>query len=199
MADYVEMWSPTGRQIVALSGGRATAGTRLENDIVVSGDTSVSGFHLVFEAYGPGWALRDMGSRNGTLVNGDRLLGERVLRDGDEIALGRTRLVFRTEDAATQPPTDSDGDRPDITKRERDVLIELCRPVLDRDLFTEPATVREISETLVVSETAVKQHLGNLYAKFGIEGESERRRSHLANEAIRRGVISLADLRATTL
>ena len=120
MADYVEMWSPTGRQIVALSDGRVTAGTRLENDIVVSGDTSVSGFHLVFEAYGPGWAFRDMGSRNGTQVNGDRLLGERVLHDGDEIVFGRTRLVFRTEDAAAQPDTDSDGDRPEITKRERE-------------------------------------------------------------------------------
>jgi hypothetical protein len=45
----------------------------------------------------------------------------------------------------------------------------------------------------VVTEAAVKQHLANLYSKFGIAKEA-RRRLLLANEAIRVGAISASDL-----
>jgi DNA-binding NarL/FixJ family response regulator len=69
-----------------------------------------------------------------------------------------------------------------ITPRERDVLIALCRPV------------REMAQVLEVSEAAIKQHLLNLYGKFGIGEGDARRRVTLAREALRSGVISLADL-----
>lgn len=85
---------------------------------------------------------------------------------------------------------------PELTRRERDVLIALCRPLLDGDVFTEPAPVREIAAALVVTEAAVKQHLGHLYDKFGIAQSGERRRIRLANEAIRRGAVPLMDLEA---
>ena len=48
---------------------------------------------------------------------------------------------------------------------------------------------------LVVSEAAVKQHLVNLYAKFGVQDAATHRRSRLANEAIRRAAITLSELR----
>ena len=80
--------------------------------------------------------------------------------------------------------------------RERDVLVALCRPLLARDMFTEPASTRAIAEELVISQAAVKQHLVNLYDKFGIAGSETHRRSRLANEALRRAAVSLAELRA---
>jgi hypothetical protein len=43
--------------------------------------------------------------------------------------------------------------------RERDVLQGLCRPLLDRDMFTEPASTRAIAEELVITQAAVKQHV----------------------------------------
>jgi DNA-binding CsgD family transcriptional regulator len=70
----------------------------------------------------------------------------------------------------------------------------LCRTVLEGAAFTEPASIREIAETLVVSEAAVKQHLAHLYDKFGIQGGGERRRVRLANEALRRGAVTIAVL-----
>jgi hypothetical protein len=85
---------------------------------------------------------------------------------------------------------------PDLTRRERDTLVALCRPLLAADTFTEPASVREIATELVVTEAAVKQHLSNLYLKFGIAKEP-RRRLLLANEAIRAGAISTMDLEAS--
>jgi hypothetical protein len=84
----------------------------------------------------------------------------------------------------------------ELTRRERDVLLALCRPVLDGDVFTEPASVREIAAALVVTEAAVKQHLLHLYDKFGIDDPGTRRRLLLAREAMRRGAVTLGDVEA---
>jgi hypothetical protein len=93
-----------------------------------------------------------------------------------------------------------EGERrpPELTRREREVVIELCRPsIADTGLaFTEPATVREIAERLFVSEAAVKQHLLRLYDKFEIPDGVDQRRLRLANEALARGAVTRADLGA---
>ena len=71
----------------------------------------------------------------------------------------------------------------------------LCRPLLDRDMFTEPASTRAIADELVITQAAVKQHLANLYDKFGVAAGDSNRRARLANEALRRGAVSLTELR----
>ena len=81
-----------------------------------------------------------------------------------------------------------------ITPRERDVLIALCRPAASDELFAQPASVREMAHTLDVTEAAIKQHLLNLYDKFGIREGDERRRVALARVALRSGVIGLGEL-----
>ncbi len=166
-------------------------GTLESNDVVVDAD-GVSRVHAVFERFGDTWCVRDLGSRNGTFVNGDRIIGERALHSGDEILLGRLRLLFRgpaggKETAAIAQP-------PPLTQRERDVLLALCRPLLTGDAFTEPASIRAIAAELVVSEAAVKQHLSRLYDKFDVGAHGERRRVQLANAAVARGAVKLGDL-----
>ena len=64
--------------------------------------------------------------------------------------------------------TEAEDAPPTLTARERDVLVALCRPLLDRDMFTEPASTRAIADELVITQAAVKQHLANLYDKFGV-------------------------------
>ncbi|MHB8876298.1 MAG: adenylate/guanylate cyclase domain-containing protein [Myxococcaceae bacterium] len=68
-------------------------------------DREVSKEHASIERIGTTFLLRDLGSSNGTFVNGRRVR-ELRLRDGDEIALGNSRLVFHSGDAA---PTTSPG------------------------------------------------------------------------------------------
>ncbi len=74
------------------------------------------------------------------------------------------------------------------------MLIALCRPLVSGDPFPEPPSVRRLAAELVVTEAAVKQHLQNLYDKFAVDTEGERR-VRLANEALRRGAVTLAMLR----
>ena len=80
-----------------------TVGTLESNDVVVDAD-GVSRVHAVFERFGDAWCVRDLGSRNGTFVNGGRIIGERALHSGDEIILGRLRLLFRGRPGERRPP-----------------------------------------------------------------------------------------------
>jgi adenylate cyclase len=74
-------------------------------------DTIVSKEHCIIEQQGPSTMLRDLGSMNGTYINGERVAGTRVLRHGDEIRLGNTALQF--DDGSTHfnfaPPPPSPG------------------------------------------------------------------------------------------
>jgi DNA-binding CsgD family transcriptional regulator len=194
-AAEVEIWRLSGRSVVALQGDRVTVGKAVENTIALDGDPTVSRLHAVLEHFDAGWCVSDLGSSNGTFVNGERIWSSQRLRHGDEVRVGRTRLLFRNRADLGVSHTETDEGPPDLTARERDVLLVLCRPLLDRDLFTEPATVKEIATDLVVSEAAVKQHLTNLYSKFGLYDVAEHRRSRLANEALRRAAVTLSDLR----
>ncbi len=198
MPTYLEMWSAAGPQLVPLTGERLTLGSDTSNDLAIRTDRTVSRLHAAFVRYPGGWSVRDLGSRNGTHVNGQRLWHEQALRDGDEIRTGAARFVYRVgEPSAAVPATDASGSPlPELTRRERAVLVQLCRPMLEGDPFTEPASTRTIAEALVVTEGAVKQHLVNLYHKFGISEDGERRRLRLANEAVRREAVTYADLRA---
>jgi len=191
VTSYVEVWERGGRQFRPLDSERVTVGTLESNDVVVDGD-GVSRVHAVLERFGDAWCVRDLGSRNGTFVNGDRVIGERALHSGDEILLGRLRLSFHAQTRGKE--TAAIAQPPPLTPRERDVLVALCRPLLAGDAFTEPASIRAIAAELVVSEAAVKQHLSRLYVKFDVDASVERRRVQLANAAVARGAVKLADL-----
>ena len=75
------------------------------------------------------------------------------------------------------------------------MLVALCRPLLARDMFTEPASTQAIADELVITQAAVKQHLANLYDKFEVSANDSTRRVQLANEALRRGAVTIGDLR----
>ena len=78
------------------------------------------------------------------------------------------------------------------------MLFELCRPLLSHNAFQPPASVREICARLSLTKNGVQFHLTNLYRKFDIyEDDPDRKRVALANEAVLRGAVTIADLRST--
>jgi adenylate cyclase len=68
---------------------------RHPNNTVQLLDRIVSKEHCIIEVRAGRYVLRDLGSLNGTYINGQRVAGEQWLNDGDEVALGNTRMVFR--------------------------------------------------------------------------------------------------------
>jgi pSer/pThr/pTyr-binding forkhead associated (FHA) protein len=202
MSSHLEVLRPSGRELVPLTGQRVTLGKSSTNVVALEHDDTVSRLHAVLENLGFAWSIRDLGSRNGTHLNGEKITAERVLRSGDEVRIGKSKLIFwevrdsggkLDEETVTAQPTEVP---PRLTRREVDVLVVLCRPLVSDDPFPEPASVRKMAGELFVSEAAVKQHLQNLYDKFAVPAEGDRR-VRLANEALRRGAVTLAQLRAT--
>jgi DNA-binding CsgD family transcriptional regulator len=193
MAASIEIVSAQRSWRAELQSNRTTVGTAAENDIAL-GDPSVSHLHAVLEHFPAGWCVTDLGSSNGTWLNGERIWSSRRIRHDDEIRIGQTRLLFREPTGAAEPETDVEDAPPDLTAREQDVLVALCRPLLARDMFTEPASTRTIADELVISHAAVKQHLANLFDKFGLGTDDTNRRLQLANSAIRSGAVTIADL-----
>jgi DNA-binding CsgD family transcriptional regulator len=195
MGPQVEVMLGVSSWRFELQGDRVTVGKAPENDVSLADDPTASRLHAMLERFPAGWCVTDLGSSNGTWVNGERIWAARGLRHGDEVRLGQTRLIFRDPASAGGAQTEAEVGPPSLTARERDVLVALCRPLLDRDMFTEPASTRMIAEVLVITQAAVKQHLANLYDKFGVGAGDSNRRARLANEALRRGAVSLARLR----
>lgn len=74
-------------------------------DIVIQ-NVSVSREQAELRDDGRQWSVRDLGSINGTFVNGERLHAVRVLAPGDEISFGKFSLFFdRALDAPAAPVT----------------------------------------------------------------------------------------------
>jgi DNA-binding NtrC family response regulator len=71
---------------------RFTIGTGPANDLILE-DATVSRTHSEIEATTEGYAIRDMGSTNGTIIQGVRVT-EAYLMPGTEFQLGNTRIVF---------------------------------------------------------------------------------------------------------
>jgi len=63
-------------------------------------DARISSRHCRIEDRGDGFALVDLGSTNGTSVNGELVTGDRVLRSHDKIEVGDTVIRFELHDAA---------------------------------------------------------------------------------------------------
>ena len=57
-------------------------------------DTNVSREHVQLRRRPNGWTLRDLGSTNGTKLNGVRVEGEQILANGDVIMLGAIKVTF---------------------------------------------------------------------------------------------------------
>ena len=72
-----------------------TAGRHPESDIFLD-DVTVSRRHVEVVRVGDGFAVRDVGSLNGTYLNRERIEQEAPLANGDEVQIGRFKLVFLT-------------------------------------------------------------------------------------------------------
>jgi hypothetical protein len=84
---------PDGKR-VRLTDGVTTIGRAAECEVRLA-DTSVSRRHAEVRGAGDGWVVVDLGSTNGTKVNGG-IVQERRLKDGDTISVGDTQLKFES-------------------------------------------------------------------------------------------------------
>jgi pSer/pThr/pTyr-binding forkhead associated (FHA) protein len=168
------------------------------SDLRLGWDREVSRVHAELARLGDGWTVIDDGlSSNGTFVNGERLVGRRRLSAGDEIRVGATVLTYRTlaEDGSITFRPELDQPPVELSRMQRRVLIELCRPYRSGPGYGVPVTNQQIADELHLSVDAVKMHLRALFGKLAIgDLPQNQKRARLVELAFERGLLSGRDL-----
>jgi DNA-binding CsgD family transcriptional regulator len=165
------------RKLIRLSDRGITIGRDPTNDVVLEADQLASRSHAEITVRNGQWYLVDLGSRNGTVVNG-RTTHRYPLRDGDVIGIGSTHFEFVLESdphntGAADVVPHGESAPVSLTERERDVL----------RLVSEGLTDKLIAEQLFISANTVRSHLERIRQKTGL-----RRRSELTRWAIGLGL-----------
>jgi hypothetical protein len=185
-----------GRQVLTElppEAGRITIGRRADNDVALPWDFEVSRVHGQLERVGADWALVDDGlSRNGSYVNGERVLGRRRLRDGDRLCFGATAVRFcapQHEQSVSTAVVNLARADVQLSISQRRVLVALCRPLAE-SAYATPATNRDIAAEVHLSVDAVKAHLRLIFERFGLEElPQNQKRARLAALALVNGIV----------
>jgi len=93
---FLVFHDPDGQQHRAQLDRTLRIGRLPDNEIALTWDGEVSRRHAHVESSEQGWTLVDDASRNGSYVNGERIAGQRALRDGDVLRFGDTVVLFRS-------------------------------------------------------------------------------------------------------
>ena len=186
-----------GHQVLYELGEQITVGRGTDCDVTLGWDREVSRLHAQIERVGAHWVLVDDGlSRNGSFVNGERVVGRRALREGDRLVFGDTPVVYRAPATSGGSSTIGVTTSPaavHLTPTQRQILVALCRPVRD-SAFATPLTNKEIAEEVSLSVDAVKAHLRTLFERFGLEDlPQNQKRARLAAIALLQGIVTQRD------
>ena len=120
MVHKVSVMLPNGGQrILPLTSDRLTLGRSSNNDLSYPEDSGLSRHHMMLEKVGEDWYVRDLGSKNGTLLNDERITDRMPLKpgdgisaslvslryDGDEQTFGEATVIFSLADRIDKLPT----------------------------------------------------------------------------------------------
>jgi DNA-binding CsgD family transcriptional regulator len=179
--------------LIDLEGDEVSVGRDASNAIPLTWDRQVSRLHARLSRVGGEWVVEDDGlSRNGTFVNGERLVGSVRLRDRDVIRLGEVSIAFRgaSPGSRSETLTNAETATPEISAAEARVLQALARPWITGQGMAAPASNAEIADELTISVHTVKSHLQTLVTKFELSAlPHSRKRAALVEAAFRAGAI----------
>jgi adenylate cyclase len=129
-----------------------------QSSIVLTGDVKVSRNHAVVQRMDTGeYYLTDLGSRNGTVLNGRLVVSPTSLRNGDIIRMGGYEFVFVQEEEAAFAPL------PSLTEENTTVLVSmrlLTVLVIDIRNFT--------GLTMELGESKTSEMMGSLFHAAGV-------------------------------
>jgi RNA polymerase sigma factor (sigma-70 family) len=177
-------------QEFVMSTNRFVVGRGRDVDLPLS-DESVSRRHAAFGIEADQPFVEDLRSRNGTLVNGRRIVGRVRLSIGDRVALGGYEFqVLQAEAAATLPERVTEPlervPRDTLMPRANDVLAKLSPR--EREVFALLArgcSQREIASRFGVSIKTVETHRTRIGRKLGARNRAELIRCALQGGLLR--------------
>jgi len=134
----------------------------------------ISKRHAELNSFGSTISLHDLGSTNGTLVNGKKIKEPVDLKSGDRIDIGGIEVTLKTRDDTDEDivkttffegkaGNDGFADYYKLTKREREIIALLARG----------CSVKFIAEGLDISKGTAKNHIVEIYRKTGVHARYE--------------------------
>jgi DNA-binding CsgD family transcriptional regulator len=166
--------TPTRGELIRI--GRAN-----DNDVVLSGEPTVSRYHAEVSFGDDGWMIHDVGSHNGTHINGKRIADQtrQSFRPTDIVTLGAVTVrLLEIDEADGLTVADGRGSElhqllTALSVREREVLT----------LVAQGKTDDQVAAELYISVKTVHSHLDRIRDKTGV-----RRRAELTRVAVRLGL-----------
>lgn len=168
-----------------------TIGRLSQNALALSDDLTVSGCHAEIQYVGTIAVIHDLGSTNGTLLNGEPLQVPTRLAPGDRINVGSAELVFNppSPTAAGPPPRAHDADvfyvrcadaLPFVFRWDRGQPLKIGRLAVNTLAFTDDRDVsRRHAEIQYVGDAATIQDVGSANGTF-LNGEPVQGPARLA-------------------
>ena len=139
----------------------------------------MSRYHARIAWNGAEYRLEDLGSKNGTSLNGARVTDAVALKDGDLIGVGDLLIAFEVQglETITMSENGAIAHRPDgLTRREAQILAALANGESNH----------EIAQSLVLSVRTVERHVSNIYAKVGVRNRAEATAYALQHQLVQR-------------
>lgn len=142
-------------------GESVTMGRAPTNTVVVKDERCSRNHAEVFHSQGK-WKIRDLDSRNGTLVTGERLLRDRVLTPGDIIQIGNSHLAYVEDLSQAFPETgsllkaskavDRSDEDPELETQDAESIFEAFEPTTithrkDQSRFLDEPSLTETDES----------------------------------------------------
>ncbi len=177
--DFLVVIDGDHRREVALDGTAVTLGRAADCEVVLPADETVSRQHARLDRREGGWTVTDLGSRNGTFVNGRRVAGTTSVGEDDRVLLGGYVLLVRSgqrDDLQTRDASSASvrsGGGLGLSAREVDVVRLVCAGLADQ----------AIADELFLSVKTVHSHLDRIGQKTG-----HRRRPELVRFAMDHGL-----------
>ena len=129
---------------------------RSEKSNIVLNDDVTSRHHAMLQCSDDGrFYITDLGSSNGTFVNGARASTPLILQSGDKICIGNQEFTFHQDGVAEPPPPD----RPDVLKSTNVLFAQSFITVLVMDVrdFTGLAQRIDASKLLLITKTLFRE------------------------------------------
>ncbi len=171
----------TWRDVFRLIPGQVTTVGRAATNRIVLRDEICSRNHCEVFQSGTQWVLRDLGSRNGTLINGHRVKGELALHEGELIQIGSCELGFTSDLSKSSLQCGEPGDQASSETAEFVANEESSEPepeILHRKRMTryDPSSTAELD----VGRDRINQELATLY-RLALGMGGAKNSQHLAD------------------
>ncbi len=151
---------PVGEQVVI---GRSPGVA----DVIADKDTEISRRHAAFSPAAGGLTVEDLGSTNGTFVNGQRLTDAVALNDGDRVEMGDTVVEVRlpAETVVEPPTTAAAAQAPASGRPPNDIVVE--------------GLVKEFGNQRAVDGISLRVDPGEIYGFLGPNGAGKSTAVHM--------------------